>query len=180
MGEINRDALYQSTSDPGLVREATSFPTVPKGKYLYYVEQVQTDDGTELPEFWDDGRPNAMYNREHARLWGRLEQDGVKKGHVGVRVSWKKKYNDRGRLDGPSSLWGQIEKSLEMEGQATGDILDATTKYPLLATVKENFRVTNFPEADEWKSAANEEERVALLKQGAVASNGVQSFARVK
>lgn len=166
--ELDIEKLYETYTSQEQVKESFDKFTVPTGRYTF------TASKPPVPEAASDKSP--WPGRQIVRLFGKLSDDeGARKGSVGMDASWEVHRRENGKLDGPSKLWGQIVTALGMAEKSVGEVIAAAGSYPLSVYVTEGFKT---PEG--WRTARDAEKRSEYRKLGYEARNFVDSVSKAR
>jgi hypothetical protein len=169
---MDYDEISRQQTDPELVAEATTFPTVATGTYIMTVETGRAS----LP-VPDNGDRAPIPGRKMSLVRGRLHDTETRQtvGWISFRMSPDanriKRADGRLTLDTESALWGQAAKLFGLE---YGEVIKGLESTPVLVGVRETFvkidkTWTNIQH--DARSEAYQEEKSELIRKGATPKN---------
>lgn len=172
------DVLEEQT-DPNVVREATSFGTVPTGTYIG--EVVKKEWRTTYKEFQGRQRPPRLRASLQVKLTDPVT--GARKGMVFPEASPIINRYESGNLDVLSQLWGQIAliHDAPKRGLTAGKLFEEIGNFPYKLYVQEKFIDETLPDghAEKFKTANTPEQSKAFKEAGMKGRNDVRRFQAV-
>jgi len=184
---VSLGELYDQFTSDEQVREATAFKTVRDGTYRLRGTDFIVRRSPMEPPAYAQAAQSHVPGRVIARLQATLlDREGTRIGTVFFNASWEvhRRPNRQGELtlDGPSRLWGQLVKSLDMGTAPVPHVLKAFVEYSLMGTVVESFKTPegSLVSARRPTVEATEQAREEYLDAGYVPVNFVMGLSRVK
>ena len=176
---IDIEGLNQQIISDELVQEANARErkTVPTGEYVIKAENIEVKKDDRDPEKFKRSIPGRLLVRIQAGVYASTDRTTRLAGvffDLSPETHRFTTKDGKSRLDTPSQLWGQAAKAFG--GTTTQDILNALESYPLLAYIRESFRL---PTGD-YVNARSPEDRIAFFEKGAMAYNDVSNVKAVK
>lgn len=161
--------VLDSAPDAALVNEAND-QTLPAGTYRLEVTKKEVvSAGDKSP--W----PGRLMIHVAADAYTKLENgDMQRKGKLFFDLSPSPERFENGKLDGPTKLWANMVAVAKKNGGAgtNRDVYDCLDQYPLRAYITRPFKQLD----GKWSSPKTEDEAKALLEEGAIPRNFVQSL----
>lgn len=159
------ELFAQQTSDD-LVKEANAFKTLPSGKYRLTAAKLEGRIASEKS-------PWPGQKMIHVQV---SAQGAERKGTLFIDLCVDPLRKENGKLEGPSKLWGQYVKALDMVGHPAGEVIDALKLYPVDAFVTEAFKM---PDAT-YQYPRNPDEQTKAIDEGGEPKNFVQNIFAAK
>lgn len=167
---LSADELASIKPSKKMLTEATSFKTVPTGKYLVRAKAHNTSRDKQ-------GRVVTNFTLDV------LGEDGTRKATTFLKVSPEEQYTSTGNLDSKAKLYGQLNKALGLDDSAS--ILEMTQVFmvtPVRATIELVFKgekdpVTGWPV---WLNPKTDEETADYRARGYEATNQVRGISKAE
>lgn len=187
MAELSMDQLHQEYTDEAAAKEASAYPTLPRGSYNVKFDKVTPKEG-------DDPEREDQFGRRYATLSGTIT-DGKVTVRVNVDASWQvyrvnpatkksERITEENKnvalaeswlQDKSSKLWGQLVTVFEAGKKPVPEILELAKMYPVSVFVTENYQT---PEG--WRGPRTEEEAKTYREKGYTRKNFVQSISKAR
>lgn len=175
--ELTMQELFNTYTNPELVKEATSRPTIRGGDYLLTAKKV-------TPRVADERSP--WPGRKTLNVQYQAEKDGASVGTLFAEFDFDKEQAEKhrtktGRLDVPARLWGHVVEAMDAGEKSVGETIERILAYPVIGRVQETF-VTGTDDGGNnvYKNPKSEEERADFLRKGFDAFNKISSIRKVQ